>query len=104
MGGMLRAVQRILGAFEEDLCLLGELRHDDARGVRIQVAADDAFGKSRPIRILEVIEERLNVLRQLLAQSLYTFLIPSDGYARATDRFERPIGMLAHGLRAQQLF
>jgi hypothetical protein len=56
MRGMLRAVQRILRSFEENLRLLGQLRDDYPRGVRIQIAAYDTFGEPRPVRILEVVE------------------------------------------------
>ena len=77
MGRVPRTVQGILGTFQEDLRLFGDLRNDDARGVRIQLSADHALGKSGMCGIPEVIEEGLQVLREFFSEGLDPGLIPA---------------------------
>src|SRR5580698_9240716 len=53
--------------------------------------------------MLEVMEERIEVLCELFAQRLDPFGIPGDVYASAAQGFEGSVFELTNRLRAQQL-
>ena len=94
-------IEGFVGTFQKDLRLFRQLRNQHACDVRIETRTHHSLREARTLRILEVMEERIEVLCELFAQRLDPFGIPGDVYASAAQGFEGSVFELTNRLRAQ---
>jgi hypothetical protein len=75
---ILRMIERLLGALQEDFRLFDQVRDQDAGGIGVHMSADRPARETGLIRVLQVIEQRLEMLGQFLPEGGNTLLIPGD--------------------------
>ena len=100
---MLGASKYILGAFQEDLGLFGQLRDHHPGGIGIEVRADHAPGEPRLPGILQVVQQGLKVLGEFFAYRFNPPTVPAHIRAGPAQGLQRAIFALPDRLGVQEL-